>query len=50
MAKQEEELKILKRSEHAGRTDLAGEHPFGDAYQLILLVLFLLIWGLDSFV
>lgn len=35
---------------HHDRKDLAGEHPFGDAGQLILLVLFLLIWGLDSFV
>ncbi len=26
-----------------------GEHPFGDAGQLILLVLFLSIWGGDSF-
>jgi protein-S-isoprenylcysteine O-methyltransferase Ste14 len=26
-----------------------GEHPFGDAGQLILLVLFLLVWGGDSF-
>ena len=26
-----------------------GEHPFGDSGQLILLVLFLLIWVLDSF-
>ena len=25
-----------------------GEHPFGDSGQLILLVLFLLIWVLDS--
>jgi len=26
-----------------------GEHPFGDSGQLILLVLFLLIWVVDSF-
>lgn len=26
-----------------------GEHPFGDTGQLILLVLFLLIWVVDSF-
>ncbi len=50
MTKQEKELRVLKRSEHGGRTDLVGEHPFGDAGQLILLALFLLIWGLDSFV
>ena len=27
----------------------SGEHPFGDSGQLILLVLFLLIWVVDSF-
>jgi len=27
-----------------------GEHPFGDSGQLILLVLFLLIWVVDSFI
>jgi protein-S-isoprenylcysteine O-methyltransferase Ste14 len=27
-----------------------GEHPYGDSGQLILLVIFLLIWLLDSFV
>jgi protein-S-isoprenylcysteine O-methyltransferase Ste14 len=26
-----------------------GEHPFGDAGQLILLVLFLILWAADSF-
>jgi len=26
-----------------------GEHPFGDSGQLILLILFLLIWVVDSF-
>jgi len=26
-----------------------GEHPFGDAGQLILLVLFLIVWIVDSF-
>ena len=27
-----------------------GEHPYGDMGQLILLILFLLVWVLDSFV
>jgi protein-S-isoprenylcysteine O-methyltransferase Ste14 len=27
-----------------------GEHPFGDSGQLVLLVLFLLIWVVDSFI
>lgn len=29
--------------------DKNGEHPFGDAGQLILLVLFLIVWIVDSF-
>jgi len=35
---------------HKGRKDLAGEHPFGDAGQLILLVIFLIVWVGDSFI
>lgn len=29
--------------------DKSGEHPFGDAGQLILLVVFLFLWVMDSF-
>jgi protein-S-isoprenylcysteine O-methyltransferase Ste14 len=36
--------------QHAGREDLTGEHRLGDSIQLILMVLFLAIWILDSFV
>ncbi len=35
---------------HAGREDLTGEHKLGDAVQLILIVVFLAVWILDSFV
>jgi len=35
---------------HQNRNDLAGEHPLGDAGQIIAFFLFLLVWGLDSFV
>jgi protein-S-isoprenylcysteine O-methyltransferase Ste14 len=35
---------------HANRKDLAGEHKAGDAGQLILLLVFLAVWILDSFV
>jgi protein-S-isoprenylcysteine O-methyltransferase Ste14 len=35
---------------HENRPDLTGEHKFGDAGQLILLVIFLIVWILDSFV
>ena len=32
------------------RDDLVGEHPFGDTGQLILLIVFLAVWILDSFI
>lgn len=34
---------------HENRDDLAGEHRFGDAGQLILLAVFLMTWFIDSF-
>ena len=39
-----------QRGHHANRPDLAGEHKAGDAGQLILFIVFLIVWGLDSFV
>ncbi len=36
--------------QHENRPDLAGEYKSGDAGQLILAVIFLIIWILDSFV
>lgn len=38
-----------KAKRHEERTDLVGEHPFGDAGQLVLLVVFLAVWSADSF-
>jgi protein-S-isoprenylcysteine O-methyltransferase Ste14 len=35
---------------HKNRPDLTGEHRFGDAGQLILIIVFLAVWILDSFV
>jgi len=35
---------------HHNRPDLVGEHKFGDAGQLILLVVFLAVWVSDSFI
>ncbi|MFH2036634.1 MAG: isoprenylcysteine carboxylmethyltransferase family protein [Candidatus Zixiibacteriota bacterium] len=35
---------------HEGRDDLAGEHKFGDAGQIILFLIFIIVWILDSFV
>jgi protein-S-isoprenylcysteine O-methyltransferase Ste14 len=36
------------REEQDRREELAGEHPFGDAGQLILVGLFTVIWVLDT--
>lgn len=33
-----------------GRDDLTGEHKFGDMGQLIIVILFFIVWVLDSFV
>lgn len=35
---------------HHNRDDLIGEHKWGDAGQVFLLFLFLIVWILDSFV
>jgi protein-S-isoprenylcysteine O-methyltransferase Ste14 len=35
---------------HSQRGDLAGEHKLGDAGQLILAILFMTIWVVDTFV
>ncbi len=41
--------KQMHRREHHHREDLIGEHTFGDAGQLVLLIIFLGIWITDSF-
>jgi len=41
---------MLRRDHHINREDLVGEHPFGDSGQLIFLIVFLVLWILDSFV
>ncbi len=38
------------RKSHKHRDDLTGEYAFGDMGQLILLVVFLVVWIADSFV
>jgi len=45
-----ENLKAHHHRQHAGREDLTGEHRLGDTVQLILLLIFLAVWILDSFV
>lgn len=35
---------------HDDRDDLAGEHPLGDIGQLLLLIVFLIVWVFDSFI
>ena len=44
-----EKEKISGRKRHDNRPDLAGEHLLSDSGQLILLLLFLAAWILDSF-
>ncbi len=39
----------LPKKGHEGRQDLIGEHRWGDAGQLILFFLFIVIWITDSF-
>jgi len=34
---------------HGDRADLAAEHPLGDAGQLLLGLIFMIVWVLDSF-
>ncbi len=41
--------KIYDVRTQAGRQDLAGEYPSNDLIQVILLVIFLAVWGIDSF-
>lgn len=44
-----EKAKIFERKRHENREDLAGEHVWGDAGQLILLAIFLTVWISDTF-
>ena len=41
--------KIYNVRTQEGRADLAGEYPSNDLIQVILLVIFLAVWGIDSF-
>jgi protein-S-isoprenylcysteine O-methyltransferase Ste14 len=42
--------KDKKYRKHRNRDDLAGEHVWGDAGQIILFLIFLVIWIGDSFI
>jgi protein-S-isoprenylcysteine O-methyltransferase Ste14 len=42
--------KDIKYTGHGDRNDLAGEHVWGDAGQIILFLIFLAIWVVDSFI
>jgi protein-S-isoprenylcysteine O-methyltransferase Ste14 len=37
-----------RKKEHSDRDDLAGEHPFGDAGQIVLACVFGVVWFTDS--
>lgn len=40
----------LNRKPHEGREDLTGEHKMGDAGQVVLFVLFFIVWIVDCFI
>ncbi len=41
---------LRKSHAHRHRKDLTGEHKWGDMGQLILLIIFLTVWIMDSFI
>ena len=43
-------MSMEKQTAQHHRDDLTGEHKIGDAGQLIIAILFLVVWILDSFV
>ena len=43
-------MKNNKTKRHEGRNDLVGEHAFGDLGQILLLIIFLIVWISDSFI
>ncbi len=43
------DLKQIQKMAHRHREDLTGEHPLGDAGQLLLACLFAAIWVADTF-
>jgi protein-S-isoprenylcysteine O-methyltransferase Ste14 len=45
----EEKIQGFTRGKHKGRKDLAGEHKITDIGQVILLVIFMVVWVIDSF-
>jgi len=42
--------KAIGNDKPKNRGDLVGEHPLGDAGQIVLLIIFLAIWTADSFI
>lgn len=42
--------KVKQYKSHGDHSNLTGEHPWGDAGQLILFLIFLVVWIGDSFV
>ena len=50
MTNENNELKGHVRKHYGDREDLSGEHRISDVGQLILLLSFLILWILDSFV
>jgi protein-S-isoprenylcysteine O-methyltransferase Ste14 len=44
------EVYMPEQRGHKGRNDLAGEHALSDIGQLVLFIIFIAVWILDSFV
>ena len=42
--------KKLDRKPHDGRDDLVGEHKIGDTGQVILFIIFFIVWIIDCFI
>lgn len=49
MNEEKEELEAFKRGSQKEREDIIGEHKFTDIGQLVLLFIYLVVWGIDSF-
>ena len=50
MTDKDASLRIPPHGNHDHRKDLCEEHPYGDVGQIIAIILFLIIWTLDSFI
>lgn len=50
MTEKDPSLRTPSQGNHRRRTDLLDEHPYGHTGQFTGIVLFLIVWSLDSFI